>query len=302
MTGEVDESFFDGHVEDVVDVLAFVLNIEDGGFVTCSITFFTGELDVGQELHLDRDGAVAFADVATAAGDVEGEVTGAEATTFGIGLCGEEGADVVEGLDVGDGVGAWSAADGGLIDKDDVVEVVRACEFAEERRRVAAFGLAESLHEGSVENLMDYRGFARATDSGDTDQEAEGDVDVYAAEVGDAGAGEIEMLAAWLAAVFGDGDGEAAGEVFAGDGVGVFRDLGYSAFGEELAAELACARPEVEEMVGGADDVGVVLDYEDSVAVGVGEGLAGGSRRPAARGSRRWYGGFRFRRWWWPSR
>ena len=33
-----------------------------------------------------------------------------------------------------------------------------------------------------------------------------------------------------------------------------------------MAAEFARSRAEVEEMVGGADDVGVVLDYEDGVA------------------------------------
>ena len=76
VAGEVDERFFDGHVEDVVDVLAFVLDVEDVRFVTGAVTFFAGELDVGEELHLDGDGAVAFADVAAAAGDVEGEVSG----------------------------------------------------------------------------------------------------------------------------------------------------------------------------------------------------------------------------------
>src|SRR5882757_6500711 len=141
--GEVDEGLFDGHVEDVVDAFAFVLDVEDLGFVTSSVTFFAGELNVGEELHLDGDGAVAFADVAAAAGDVEGEVAGAEAAALGVGLGGEEGADVVERFDVGDGVGVWGAADGGLVDEDDVVEVVGAGEFAEEVGGVAAFGLSE---------------------------------------------------------------------------------------------------------------------------------------------------------------
>jgi hypothetical protein len=57
---------------------------------------------------------------------------------------------------------------------------------------------------------MDEGGFAGAADAGDADEEAEGDVDVDAAEVVDAGAGEFEVLPAWLSAVFGDRDGEAA--------------------------------------------------------------------------------------------
>ena len=113
---------------------------------------------------------------------------------------------------------------------------------------------------------MDERGFAGAGDAGDAAEEAEGDVDVDAAEVVDACAGEFEVLAAGLAAVFGDGDGEAAGEIFAGDGVWVRGDFVDGAGGEEMAAEFAGAGAEVEEMVGGADDVGVVLDDEDGVA------------------------------------
>jgi hypothetical protein len=58
----------------------------------------------------------------------------------------------------------------------------------------------------------------------------------------------------------------AAGEIFSGDGVGVGGDFGDRAFGEDVAAEFARAGAEVEEMVGGADDVGVVLDDEDGVA------------------------------------
>src|SRR5260370_1376917 len=201
VAGEVDEGLLNGHVEDVVDVLALVADVEDGGFVTGTVALFAGELDVGEELHLDGDGTVALADVAAAAGDVEGEVAGAEAFALGVGLGGEEGADVVEGLDVGDGVGARGAADGGLVDEDDFVEVVGAGEFAVEGGGICAIGLAESLHECSVEDLMDDGGFAAAADSSDAAEEGQGDVDVDAAEVVDAGSGELEGLAAGLAAV-----------------------------------------------------------------------------------------------------
>jgi len=96
---------------------------------------------------------------------------------------------------------------------------------------VCRFGLGgawlavERLHEGAVEDLMDERGFARAADAGDAAEEVEGDVDVDAAEVVDARSGEAEMLAAGLAAKFGDGDSHAAGEVFSGDGAGICGDF-----------------------------------------------------------------------------
>ena len=203
-------------------------------------------------------------------GTLKEKAAGAEAATFGVGLGGEEGADVVEGLDVGDGIGARGAADGGLVDEDDVVEVLRAGERAEEvgwlGRGGAGFAV-ERLHERAVEDLMDERGFAAAADAGDAAEEVEGDVDIDAAQVVQADAGELEAgFAAGLAAMARDGDGEAAGEIFSGDGVGVGGDFGDGARGEDVAAELARAGAEVEEVVGGADDGGVVLDDEDGVA------------------------------------
>ena len=94
MAGEVDQGLFDGHVQNVVDVAVAVLNLEDGGLVTSAAALFAGQLDVGEELHLDGDGAIALADVAAAAGNVEGEHARAvRPAAPGIGLRGEEGAN-----------------------------------------------------------------------------------------------------------------------------------------------------------------------------------------------------------------
>ncbi len=113
---------------------------------------------------------------------------------------------------------------------------------------------------------MDERGLAGAGDAGDAAEQAERDLDVDAAKVVDACAFERELFAAGFAAELGDGDLRAAGEIFSGDGVGIVADLVDGAGGEQTAAELAGAGTEVEEVVGGADDVGVVLDDEDGVA------------------------------------
>ncbi len=115
------ERLLDGHLKDFVNVLALVLNLEDAGLVAGAVAVFTGEFNVGEELHFHCDGAVALAGVAAAAGDIEGEVAGGEREAPGIGLSGEELADEVEGFDVGDGIGTRGAADGGLIDEDNVV-------------------------------------------------------------------------------------------------------------------------------------------------------------------------------------
>ena len=57
-----------------------------------------------------------------------------------------------------------------------------------------------------------------------------------------------------------------AGEILAGERVRVRHDLGGRALGDDLAAMDAGARADVEDVVGGADRVLVVLDHDHRVA------------------------------------
>ena len=105
-----------GELQHFVDVQAVVPDLEDAALEARAFALFADQFDVGQELHLDRDGAIALAGFAAAAGNVEREMSGGVAALFGFAGGGEEGADQVEGLDVGDRIGARRAADGRLID------------------------------------------------------------------------------------------------------------------------------------------------------------------------------------------
>ena len=67
-----------------MDVLASIANVQNIGLVTRALALFADQLNVGQELHLDGDGAVALANLAAAAGDVERKVPGAEAALLGL--------------------------------------------------------------------------------------------------------------------------------------------------------------------------------------------------------------------------
>ncbi len=69
-----------------------------------------------------------------------------------------------------------------------------------------------------------------------------------------------------FAAAGGNGNGELSVEVAAGDGIRVAFHLFDGSGGEDAATEFAGSGTEVEEVVGGADHVGVVLDDEDGVA------------------------------------
>ena len=63
----------DRHVEHVGDRLALELHLQRLAVVALALADVAGDVDVGQEVHLDLDDAVALAGLAAAALDVEGE-------------------------------------------------------------------------------------------------------------------------------------------------------------------------------------------------------------------------------------
>ena len=94
--------------------------------VTRAVTLFAGQLNVGKKLHFDGDSAVAVADIAAAARNVEREVSGRVATPLCLGLRRKELANRVEGLDIGHRIRARRAPDRGLIDQDNIVQPLGA--------------------------------------------------------------------------------------------------------------------------------------------------------------------------------
>src|SRR5262249_11790534 len=76
---EEGEGLGDAHLQDVGDVLALVADFQGLAVVSAALADFAGDVDVRQEVHLDLDDAVAFAGLAAAAFDVEGEAADAVA-------------------------------------------------------------------------------------------------------------------------------------------------------------------------------------------------------------------------------
>jgi hypothetical protein len=68
--------FLDRHVEHVGDRLALEQHFESFAVVALALADVAGDVDVGQEVHLDLDDAVALAGLAAAALDVEREAPG----------------------------------------------------------------------------------------------------------------------------------------------------------------------------------------------------------------------------------
>jgi hypothetical protein len=68
--------FFDRHVEHIGNGLALELDFQRFPIVALALADVAGDIDIGQEVHLDLDDAVALAGFAAAALDVEREPAG----------------------------------------------------------------------------------------------------------------------------------------------------------------------------------------------------------------------------------
>ena len=120
------QRLLDRQIEDFVDVLAVIANLEDLGLVARAFALLADQLDIGEKLHFDGDRAVALADLASAARNVEREMAGGVAALLALGQRCEKFANGVESLDVGDGIRARRATDRRLIDQHNLVDPLGA--------------------------------------------------------------------------------------------------------------------------------------------------------------------------------
>ena len=125
LVGEELERFLARQVEHFGDVLALERDVERVAVVAGALAHLARHVHVGQEVHLDLDGAVARAGFAAPTPHVEREATGQVAPHLRLLGLGEQLADVVEHTGVGGRIRARRAADGRLVDVDDLVEQIR---------------------------------------------------------------------------------------------------------------------------------------------------------------------------------
>ncbi len=121
---------------------------------------------------------------------------------------------------------------------------------------------AEGPARGGVEHLAHERALARAGDPRDDGHAADGDAQRVDAQVVGAGAGELDGLGGVAAAGARRGDGELVREGPRGGRGRVGEHLGGGPVGDDAPAAAAAGGAEIDEVVGGADGVRVVLDHE----------------------------------------
>ncbi len=261
---EVPQRLLNVHLQHFGDRLALVADLQGLAAEAMSLADRAGDPDVGQEVHLQLVRAVPLAGLAPPAGDVEAEAAGLVAAGFRFGKPGEELADLVEDLDVGGGVGTRRAADGRLVDGDQAVQVGDALE-AVEVAGIAQSGV-EIAAQSLDEDVVDQRTLARAGNPRHADEYAQGDFHVDALEIVVAGTADDEAFVAGRAAALGNGDPPRAGQVLAGDALGLGDDRGERAAGHDAAAANAGTGTEIDDVVGRPHGVFVVLDHDNGVS------------------------------------
>ena len=258
------QSLLHRHLQHLVDVFALIAHLQGLPVVALALAHLAGDVDVGQEMHLNLQKAVAGAGLTPAAPDVEGKPARAVAPAFGVLCGGEQLPDVVEKPGVGGRVGAGRAANGRLVDGDDLVEKLDALHAV----MPAGPGLgAVELHaQALIEDFVDQGRLARAGHAGDGEEHPQGEGHVDVPQVIFRRAPDDKLLPVPRPARCGHGHLLPAGEIIAGDGTGGIHDVLRRAAGHHIAAVDPRAGADVHNIVGGAHGVLVVLHHDEGVA------------------------------------
>ena len=122
--GEEFLGFFHGHVEHVGDGFAAEFHIQSFAIIALALAGIAGDIDIGQEVHLNLDDAIALAGFAAPALHIEAEAAWLVAARAGFRQFAEPITDRREKPGIGCRVGTRRAANWRLVNVNDLVEVI----------------------------------------------------------------------------------------------------------------------------------------------------------------------------------
>ncbi len=169
--GEIRHRLVHRHRQHLGDRLVAELDLQRFAIVALALADIAGDIDVGQEVHLDLQHAVALARLAAPALDVEAEPAGLVAARPAFRQFGEPVADRREQVGIGGGVGPRRAADRRLVDVDDLVELFQPLDAVVRRRHLA--GAHQPARRRLVQRVHHQRGLAAAGHAGDAGERAQ---------------------------------------------------------------------------------------------------------------------------------
>ena len=256
---------FDLHVEHVGDRAVAVADFERLAIEPLSFAHRARDVEVGQEVHLDPPLPLALALLASPALDVETEPAGLVAALLGVAGVGEHLANLVEHAGVRGRIAPRRASDGRLVDLHHLVDLARA---AEARVRAGLRGdAAQPANQRPGKRLVQQRTLARSAHAGHADHRRERELNGDVLQVVGRDAFDRDRPGLrHAAAVLGHGNPLDAGQIAAGERVGVGGDLLGRALGHDATAVPARAGAKIDEPIGAAHDRLVMFDDDDGVA------------------------------------
>ena len=221
--------------------------------------------DVGEELHLDPHLAFALARFAAAARHVEGEVARRQPARTRILGGGKQLADRVERLEIRDRVRPRRSSDRRLVDEHRVGDELGAFEFPKRADALlpAAFG---ALDRG-VQHVVHERRLAGSADAGHAGQHVQRDADVDVLQVVLARAEEADLLARAPPPRPRHRNRQLLAQILRGERARLLHQSFERARKHHAPALLAGAQPQIDDVIGDPDHVGVVLDHDHRVAL-----------------------------------
>ena len=175
----------------------------------------------------------------------------------------EDGADIVEHAGIGGRVGAGRAADGLLVDANDLIHELKTLHPVALARTVA--GTVQLTGQRLVQDLVDQAGLAGTGNAGHTDELPQREPDINVAQVVFPGTFHGQKIPIAGAAGLGHGNALAAGKIIAGDAPLGLTDILHGTRRHDLAAVNARAGAHIHDIVRAAHGILVVLDHDDGI-------------------------------------
>ena len=286
------------HLEDAVDRFSVELDAQDVRLKTAAFALGAPHVEIAQELHLDLFEAGAATALATAAAGVEGERARRQPLRHRFREPGEKLTHPIVKSEVKNRGRAWRARELCLIDHDHLTDAVRARDrFARAGRLLIL--LAFRLEQVPIKDVVNQRGLSRAGHARDAIKNAERNFHVHVLEIVLARTGDADGSLRFAARLW-NRNRFASAEIIARQRLGSARDsrAGNGALAianfvcgrmfrrgaetgtrgacapqhffqftteNQFAAVLAATGPDIDDVIGRADDRLLVFHHEQRV-------------------------------------
>ena len=119
------QGLFHRHIQHIIDTLSLIFDFQGLPVIALAAADFAGHIDIRQEMHLDLQDTVSAAGLTAAALHVEAETAFLVASRFGIRRGRKEISDQIKDSRIGRRVGTGCPSDRGLVDIDDLVQLLQ---------------------------------------------------------------------------------------------------------------------------------------------------------------------------------